>query len=228
MAYPYSTQQITGTTREIKLELVYADDTFSAGQMYYKVDTVSPSYNTNTAPNAYGFTAINNAETLIINPDEYLTFSVVGTGTLGSTTAYIVNLSDEFKRIASFLVDIQNTPGGGVIPNAIDFINDSSNTGEASTNPETISGLGTGVSIDIRAVVDISGGPAFYDLYYVLNGQSVSFTNGDLITVTNSDTLRFVLYNPDPTSVTATVTLENTNDNDTVLDIFTLEAYTNV
>jgi hypothetical protein len=224
MAYPYSTQQITGTTKEIKLELVYADDTFSAGQMYYKVDTVSPSYDTNLAPNVYGFTAINNTETLIINPNEYLTFSVVGTGTLGSTTAYIVNLSDEFKRIASFLVDIQNTPGGGVIPNAINFTDDLSTTGEASTNGQIISGLGTGISIGIRALFTVTGGPAFYDIYYVINGATMPISSGDIISVTNGDSFRFVLYNPDPAAVRLDFTLQNTDDGNTVLDTFYLEA----
>lgn len=229
MSYTYSTQKVTGITKEIKFQVEFRDgENFTAGQLYYKIDTVEPTYDSNVGPAVYSFTPVNHLDSITLLNDQYLTFSVVGTGTLGSTTVTIINLSDELRKVASFLVDIQNTPGGGLTPSPpIDFINDSTSNGQAETNLETI--LGLSQAIDIEVYWSTTGGPAFYELYAVKNGSLILLSMpGDVVTVANDDTLRFILLNPDPTSITLNVELINVTDNYSSLDLFSLTTYSNL
>ena len=224
MAYPYSTQQIKGTARQIKLQIVFSNPAFTQGQLYYKIDNTSPSYNTANAPSTYSFTAINNNETILINPDQYLTFSLVGTGSPASTYVNVVNISDNYKRVGRFLADVQTATGGNTPNPAIDFNNASGSAGSAETNQETI--LGLSASIDIEVFWTESGGPApFYELYAYKNGNPIQLTSqGDIVTVANNDTLRFVLLNDGPVSFALEVSLVNASDNYNTLDVFTIEA----
>jgi hypothetical protein len=176
----------------------------------------------------YAFTPVNHLDSITLLNDQYLTFSVVGTGTLGSTVVTIINLSDELRKVASFLVDIQNTPGGGLTPSPpIDFINDSTANGQAETNLETI--LGLSQAIDIEVYWSTTGGPAFFELYAEKNGALIQMSMpGEIVTVNNNDTLRFVLLNPSITSITLNVELINATDNYNTLDLFSLTTYSNI
>ena len=229
MAYPYSTQQIKGTARQIKLQVVFSNPAFTQGQLYYKIDNTSPSYNTANAPSTYSFTAINNNGTILINPNQYLTFSLVGTGSPASTYVNVVNISDNYKRVGRFLADVQTPTGGGNTPNpAIDFDNASGSAGSAETNQETILGLSS--TIDIEVFWTESGGPApFHEFYVYKNGSPIQLTSqGEIVTVSNDDTLRFVLLNDGPVPFGLDVSLINASDNYNPLDVFSIEAYNSI
>jgi hypothetical protein len=225
MPYSYSTQQIKGSTRQVKLQIVFSTPSFTQGQLYYKIDTANPAgtYNTANSPTTYSFTAVNNYGNIFINPNQYLTFSLVGTGSPASTYVNVVNVSDNFKRIGRFLANVQTGSGSLDPVPALNFSDDSSNTGTAETSVQTVLGLSQAINIRVEYVE--SGSPNFNWTFYVLkNGDLIPLVDLDTISVSNDTTLRFVLDNPETTATTLVVTLYNESNNDSTLDTFNLTA----
>ena len=79
------------------------------------------------------------------------------------------------------------------------------------TNNQTVSGLGTGVTIDLSVSQTGAGQPAL-----VVNG----INQGSIATVTNGDLIAVEVTTLPPNMATGIVTVSNVTDSNTVLDTF--------
>lgn len=102
--WQYTTQQITGISGTISLDLAISGVSGIGGVYFYKIDTTSPSYSSANHPLfVYGFTAYTSGTDINLNPNEYLTFSVDCTaGGSGSSTTTVSNNSDGGATLDTF------------------------------------------------------------------------------------------------------------------------------
>ena len=114
--------------------------------------------------------------------------------------------------------------GPDVTPNPVNW-SDDVNYYTASTNTQTISGIGTTINLSISHYTNAQAGAGYAPTYSKNGANFVAFnTNPFTISVSDGDTLRFAqetnLY------IDRTFTVRNASDGDAVLDTFTLVAST--
>lgn len=104
-----------------------------------------------------------------------------------------------------------------VIPDPVNWSNISS-IAEAGTNSnQTITGINTPIILKLNRNVITEGG----SLYSKNNGSYISFASGDIVSMSNNDTLSFRITANFGNLVTGTAWIINTSNNNTLLDSFT-------
>jgi hypothetical protein len=110
--YIYTTQQVTGINASITLRIQYSTVPANSFFLYYKIDSISPTYNPAIDPLAQGFTiALNNAVFNVTN-NQYITFGVEpsvgwdGVTTINATVT-IRNVTDSNAILDTFIAEIR-------------------------------------------------------------------------------------------------------------------------
>ncbi len=103
---------------------------------------------------------------------------------------------------------------GDKIPDALNWTDISESGFAGETNTQTITGISTSIGLKVTF------GGVNELMYYSLNGGGpLILISGDVFTVSNGDTVKFIadrLFDP----VSDLVTVLNNSDSDTVLDTF--------
>lgn len=104
-----------------------------------------------------------------------------------------------------------------VIPDPVNWSNITSDIGEGTNSNQTITGIDTPIILKLNRNVITEGG----SLYSKNNGSYISFASGDIVSMSNNDTLSFRITANFGNLVTGTAWIINTSNNNTLLDSFT-------
>lgn len=240
--YGYTTARLNIPKGTDTLLIVTEDETFNTiGTLYYKVDTVAPTYNTNTSPTTYGFTALVTS-TINVSNNNYVTFSVEGKNiTTGSSLVKVISINSNFTVLGTFTAII-NTTGADPTPtptpnwsdisyNYVDVVWDANSvylTG-FTVNPITLSVTIQNVSGLTPELFYYVGNSDPLTTFYDSSQDPVSngFTkinNLGTFTVAPNQYVAFVPNTPGITSGQGTVTVRNVTDANIVLDSFDIFA----
>lgn len=102
----YAKQRITGIDSNIILKIDYSQVSLN---IVYKISNTNDSYNTFTNPSVYGFVTIDTGDTILIEPNQYLTFACLYLGTpsnSGVVNVTVSNTSDGNVTLDTFTAEV--------------------------------------------------------------------------------------------------------------------------